>query len=58
MTPSEQAVDAITSILNKYADQLDLLDIIDIVDNLRILLENAAENGSKYNTGEGIQGGD
>lgn len=47
MTPAEQAVDVITAILNKYADQMDLLDIIDIVDNLRIILEYAAENGSK-----------
>lgn len=47
MTPAEQAIDAITTILNKYADQMDLLDIIDIVDNLRILLENATEGGNK-----------
>ncbi|MCL6610914.1 MAG: hypothetical protein K6T66_05155 [Peptococcaceae bacterium] len=47
MTPAEQAIDTITAILNKYADQMDLIDIIDIVDNLRILLECAAREGNK-----------
>lgn len=52
MTPAEKAVDNITAILNKYADQIDLLDIIDIVDNLRILLEKTdpSERGNN-NTG-------
>ena len=39
MNPAEQATEKITSILNKYADQMELLDIIDIVDSLRIILE-------------------
>ncbi len=47
MTPAEQAIDNITAILNKYADQMDLLDIIDIVDSLRVLLENATGDGNK-----------
>lgn len=34
-----QAADNITSILEKYTEQMDLLDIIDIVDNLRRLVE-------------------
>lgn len=47
MTPAEKAIDAITVILNKYADQMDLLDIIDIVDNLRILMENVTMDENK-----------
>lgn len=39
MNPAERATEKITSILNKYADQMELLDIIDIVDSLRIILE-------------------
>ncbi|MFZ5595450.1 MAG: hypothetical protein ACOY31_00340 [Bacillota bacterium] len=39
MDSGERAADAITTILNKYADQMDLLDIIDIVDSLRVILE-------------------
>ncbi len=50
MTPAEQAVDNITAILNKYADQIDLLDIIDIVDNLRIMLEKTGTNGCGNDT--------
>lgn len=49
MTPAEQAVEAITAMLNKYADQMDLLDIIEIVDNLRILLEHIAGEGYNHN---------
>lgn len=49
MTPAEQSVNAITAILNKYADQMDLLDIIEIVDNLRILLEHTAVEGYNHN---------
>ncbi|MCL5056396.1 MAG: hypothetical protein M1130_00040 [Actinobacteria bacterium] len=39
MSPAEKATETITSILNKYADQIELLDIIDIVDSLRIIME-------------------
>ncbi|MFZ5648070.1 MAG: hypothetical protein ACOY30_10680 [Bacillota bacterium] len=34
-------INNITSIIEKYTDQIDLLDIIDIVDNLRVLAEYA-----------------
>ncbi len=34
-----QAAGNITTILEKYTEQMDLLDIIDIVDNLRRLVE-------------------
>jgi len=36
-----KAVSDITSIIEKYTDQMELLDIIDIVDNLRVLAEIA-----------------
>ncbi len=31
----------ITTIIEKYTDQIELLDVIDIVDNLRVLIEIA-----------------
>lgn len=40
-SPLYKAVSDITSIIEKYTDQMDLLDIIDIVDNLRVLAEIA-----------------
>ncbi|KJS00500.1 MAG: hypothetical protein VR68_07130 [Peptococcaceae bacterium BRH_c4a] len=44
-SPLYKAISDITSIIEKYTDQMELLDIIDIVDNLRVLAEIA--EGSK-----------
>lgn len=40
-SPLYKAISDITSIIEKYTDQMELLDIIDIVDNLRVLAEIA-----------------
>lgn len=37
----------ITTIIEKYTDQIELLDVIDIVDNLRILIEIAEKAQSE-----------
>jgi len=45
-------VNKITSIIEKYTDQIELLDVIDIVDNLRALVEmaeTAKANGKNIN---------
>jgi len=55
MNPAEQAIEAITTILDKYTDQMDLLDIIEIVDNLRVLLENT--NCEEININNSCEGG-
>ncbi|KJS01584.1 MAG: hypothetical protein VR68_04765 [Peptococcaceae bacterium BRH_c4a] len=50
MNPAEKAIEVITTILDKYTDQMDLLDIIEIVDNLRIILENTSCEEININT--------
>lgn len=41
-------VNKITTIIEKYTDQIELLDIIDIVDNLRVIVEITEKNRAEH----------